>query len=276
MSEIIRITDTQTTEAALKLIAEQTAHDLQIAMDMACTEETKQACKNRRAELRKQFDEYEAERKEKTAEYEKPLKAFKVIYDKYIKEPFQRADTALGDKIKAVESQQKADKAEAVKVYAEELKAAYGLVWLDSERIMPPVTLSVSEKKLKEQVKENLDRVKSDTIAAQIDTTGETLAEYMITLNLAQAHTAVNERRKAVEMAKKAREEAEKQEEAKQETVERVDSFAPPIQIQAEEIKTYSMTFTVSGTIEQLKALKAFMINNNITFTNGGNSHDNL
>ena len=274
MSEIIRITDTQTTEAALKLIAEQTAHDLQIAMDMACTEETKQACKNRRAELRKQFDEYEAERKEKTAEYEKPLKAFKVIYDKYIKEPFQRADTALGDKIKAVESQQKADKAEAVKVYAEELKAAYGLVWLDSERVMPPVTLSVSEKKLKEQVKENLDRIKSDTIAAQIDTTGETLAEYMITLNLAQAHTAVNERRKAVETAKKAREEAEKQEEAKQEAVERVDSFAPPVQV--EEVKTYSMTFTVSGTIEQLKALKAFMINNNITFTNGGNSHDNL
>ena len=271
MSEIIRITDTQTTEEALKLIAEQMTHDLEIAMDMACTEETKQACKNRRAELRKKFDEYEAERKEKTAEYEKPLKAFKAIYDKYIKEPFQRVDTALGSKINAVEAAQKAAKAEAVKAYADELKVAYGLVWLDSGRVIPPVTLSVSEKKLKEQIKENLDRVKSDVIAAQIDTTGETLAEYMITLNLAQAQTAVNERRKAVEMARKAREDAEKQEEAKQETVERVDAFSPPVQV--EEVKTYSMTFTVSGTIEQLKALKAFMVANNITFTNGGNNN---
>ena len=38
-----------------------------------------------------------------------------------------------------------------------------------------------------------------------------------------------------------------------------------------EEEKKYTMTFTVSGTMEQLKALKAFMIENNINFTNGGN-----
>ena len=34
--------------------------------------------------------------------------------------------------------------------------------------------------------------------------------------------------------------------------------------------KTYTMTFTVSGTIEQLKALKSFMLENCIKFTNGG------
>ena len=276
MSEIIIITDTQTTEEALKLIAEQTAHDLDIAMSMACTEETKQACKKRRAMLKKQFEEYEAERKEKTAEYEKPLKAFKAIYDKYIKEPFQRADMALGDKIKAVESQQKADKAEAVKVYADELKAAYGLVWLDSERVIPPVTLSTSEKSLKAAAKERLDKIKSDIdCIGVIDDSGEMFAEYMDCLDIAMAKIAVEKRKKAVEEAEKAKSAYTQNEEVNRQVEEKVDMLAPPvIEEEKPEEKKYTMTFTVSGTIEQLKTLKSFMIENNIEFKNGGNNNE--
>ena len=59
------------------------------------------------------------------------------------------------------------------------------------------------------------------------------------------------------------------QEEIYKEAEKKIEQLAPPVEV--EEEKTYTMTFTVSGTIEQLKALKAFMISNNIDFINGGN-----
>ncbi|MBR0360398.1 MAG: hypothetical protein IIX21_04730, partial [Clostridia bacterium] len=61
------------------------------------------------------------------------------------------------------------------------------------------------------------------------------------------------------------------QEEVKQEVTERIEQLTPPVEV--EEEKTYTMTFTVSGTIEQLKALKAFMVANSIDFTSGGENN---
>ena len=136
MSNIISISDLSTTEANLRKIAEEQEDKLQSALAMACTEETKKAVKNTRAELNKQFSEYESERKIRTAEYEKPLKEFKAMYDKYIATPFKEADKALKTKIDQVEALQKDEKREAVESYAKELIQAYALDWLDVSRIM--------------------------------------------------------------------------------------------------------------------------------------------
>lgn len=269
MSNIISISDLSTTEVNLRKIAEEQEDKLQSALAMACTEETKKAVKNTRAELNKQFSEYESERKTRTAEYEKPLKEFKAMYDKYIATPFKEADKALKTKIDQVESLQKDEKREAVESYAKELIQAYALDWLDVSRIMPNVTLSASEKSLKKEVKEAVGRIKSDVdcVNASSDNS-ELMAEYMKCLNLAQAKMTVVERQHAIEAAEKATAEYTKQEQIKQEVVERIEQLAPPVEV--EEVKTYTMTFTVNGTMEQLKSLKAFMLENNIKFANGG------
>lgn len=270
MSEIISINDIQATEQRLRVIADNVKDKLAQAENMACTEETKQAVKKFRAELKKEFDSYEVERKEKTAEYEAPLRVFKDIYNRLIAVPFKEADTQLKSKIDAVETAQKAEKEQAVRDYAEELKAAHALDWLDVSRIMPAVTLSASEKSLKATVKEKADKIKSDIDCIHlIDDSGEMFAEYIKTLDLAQAKIIVTERRAAIEAAEKAKAAYKQQEEVKQEVTEKVEQLAPPTVVQEE--KTYTMTFTVSGTIGQLKALKAFMISNNIDFINGGN-----
>lgn len=275
MNDIISITELSVTEQALKQINAEQKQRLDGALQMACTEETKQAVKKYRTELKKTFEELEAERKEKTAEYEKPLKDFKAMYDEYISKPFKEADSALKQKIDEVEKVQKDIKREAVENYARELIQAYALTWLDVYQVMPNITLSASEKALKKQVKDTVDRIKSevDCINAMPDSS-ELMAEYMSCLNLADAQMIVTQRKKAIEQAEQAKAAYKEQEEVKQEVTERIEQLAPPVEV--EEEKTYTMTFTVSGTIEQLKALKAFMINNNITFTNGGNSHDNL
>lgn len=275
MNDIISITELSVTEQALKQINAEQKQRLDGALQMACTEETKQAVKKYRTELKKTFEELEAERKEKTAEYEKPLKDFKAMYDEYISKPFKEADQALKTKIDEVEKTQKNAKREAVENYARELIQAYALTWLDVYQVMPNITLSASEKALKKQVKDTVDRIKSevDCINAMPDSS-ELMAEYMNCLNLADAQMIVTQRKKAIEQAEQAKAAYKEQEEVKQEVTERIEQLAPPVEV--EETKTYTMTFTVSGTIEQLKALKAFMIANNINFTNGGNSHDDF
>ena len=273
MNDIISITELSVTEQALKQINAEQKQRLDGALQMACTEETKQAVKKYRTELKKTFEELEAERKEKTAEYEKPLKDFKAMYDEYISKPFKEADRALKTKIDEVEKTQKDTKRESVEVYAKELIQAYALTWLDVYQVMPNITLSASEKALKKQVKDTVDRIKSevDCINAMSDSS-EIMAEYMNCLNLADAQMIVTQRKKAIEQAEQAKAAYKEQEEVKQEVTERIEQLTPPVEV--EEEKTYTMTFTVSGTIEQLKALKAFMIANNINFTNGGNSND--
>ena len=273
MAEILSIVNLPQTEQALKEISERCKDRLKLAEQMACTEETKQAAKKLRAELNKEFSEYEAERKERTAEYEKPLKMFKDIYNQYIAEPFRNADVALKVKINDVETAQKEEKTLEVKEYANELKQAYSLDWLETERIMPNVTLSASVKSLKAAVKERLDKIKSDIdCIGVIDDSGEMFAEYMKCLNLAQAKLTVVERQHAIEAAEKAKAAYSQNEEVNKQAEEKVDMLAPPvIEEEKPEEKKHTMTFTVTGTIQQLKAVKAFLIDNNIDFKNGGN-----
>lgn len=279
MTEVLSIVNLQQTEQTLKGISERCKDRLKLAEGMACTEETKQAAKKLRAELNKEFSEYEAERKERSAEYEKPLKMFKDIYNQYIAEPFRNADIALKIKINDVEATQREEKTLEVKEYADELKQAYSLNWLETERIMPNVTLSASVKSLKAAAKERLDKIKSDIdCIGVIDSSGEMFAEYMDCLDLAAAKITVEKRKKAVEEAEKAKAAYTQSEEVNRQAEEKVDMLAPPTTTEEEksEEKKYTMTFTVTGTIQQLKAIKAFMIANNINFTNGGNSHDDF
>ena len=274
MNNLLSISALEQTEQNLKKINADCTQRIENAVNTLCNEDTKQAVKKLRSELNKEFQEYETERKERTVEYEKPLRMFREMYDRYITQPFKDADRVLKSKILEVEALQKEEKEAEIKSYAEELKSLYVLDWLDIDRIMPNITLSASLKSLKAAVAEKLDKINSDVNCIDaIDNSGEMFAEYMKCLNLAQAKLTVVERQHAIEQAEKAKAAYTQNEEVNRQAEEKVDMLAPPKveEEKPEEEKKYTMTFTVSGTMEQLKALKAFMIENNINFTNGGN-----
>lgn len=275
MNNIISITDLTATETALRAIADQSKEQLDTALKMACTEETKKAVKDFKARLNKQFAELEAERKAATSEYEKPLKEFKKLYDEYISVPFKSADSALKTKIEEVETEQKNRKTAEIEEYAQELIEVYALNWLDLSRIMPSVTLSASVTSLKKAVKTTVEKIKSDIdCIGVIDNSGEMFAEYMNCLDLATAKIAVEKRKKAVEEAEKAKAVYSQSEEINEQAEEKIDMLIPPTVEEEPEMEKYTMTFTVTATIEQLKALKAYMIDNNIEFKNGGNENE--
>ena len=281
--DTISIYDLSVTEKNLQRIAEECREKSEAAKAMACTEETKQAVKKTRTELKKKFEEYETERKVRTAEYEKPLKDFKTLYDKYIKIPFTEADAALKRKIDDVEDIQKLEKANNVMVYAIELIKAYSLDWLgpDVMRIMPKINLTDSETKLQKQVTATLDRIKKDVdYINKLESKDEILAEYMESLDMTQALDIVERRKQAVLKAQQTSQTYTEQENIKQEVEENVTQLAPPVveeetpEENISEMPVFKMTFTVTGTMQQLKALKAFLIENNIEFKNGGNTNE--
>lgn len=274
MNNLLSISALEQTEQNLKKINADCTQRIENAVNTLCNEDTKQAVKKLRSELNKEFQEYETERKERTVEYEKPLRMFREMYDRYITQPFKNADIALKVKINDVETAQKEEKTLEVKEYANELKQAYSLNWLEAERIMPNVTLSASVKSLKVAVKERLDKIKSDIdCIGVIDDSGEMFAEYMNCLNLAQAKLTVVERQHAIEAAEKAKAAYSQNEEVNKQAEQKIEMLAPPkVEEEKPEEKKYTMTFTVTGTIQQLKAIKAFLIDNNIDFKGGGNN----
>lgn len=275
---IISITDLSVTEQNLQKVARECADKIATAKAMACTEDTKQAVKKTRTELKKKFEEYETERKARTAEYEKPLKDFKELYNKYIAIPFKEADEVLKKKIDDVEDVQKAEKYDKVNAYAQELITAYCLNWLDVDRVIPKVTITKSQTALEKEVISVIDRIKNDVDSiSQTNDGDEILAEYMNCLNLAQARMAVNQRKRDIEKAQQTAQTYTQQENIKQEVEENVTQLAPPVveeetpEENISEMPVFIMTFTVTGTLEQLRAVKAFLVENGIEFKNGGN-----
>jgi hypothetical protein len=257
----------------LQQVKAEVAAKVDFALRLVCTEDTVKDVKKVRSELNKELAEYEASRKAVKKAILTPYEQFEVVYKDCVSDTYKKADTELKRKIDSVENELKEQKTAEVKGYFDEYrnsKIADGIKWIVFENANINVTLSASMKSLKEQAKAFIDKIADDL--ALIDTQehkDDILYEYKQSLNVANAITAVANRYKAFERAKakeeerKAREQAEAEATAKVESV--VEAVAPPtvepIAPPVEEEKTYTLKFTVRGTMPQLKALKEFLNN---------------
>lgn len=240
------------------------------ALSLVCTEDTVKDVKKVRSDLNKELKDYEERRKAVKTAIMKPYNDFEEIYKDCISDTYKKADTELKGKIDSVENELKEQKKAEVKGYFDEYLTATGIDFVTFENANINVTLSASMKSLKEQAKAFVDKIVDDLNL--IDTQehkDEILYEYKQSLNVSNAITTVANRYKAIEEAKareeerKAREQAEAEAAAKVESV--VEAVAPPtvepIAPPVEEEKTYTLKYTVRGTMPQLKALKEFLNN---------------
>lgn len=252
-----------------KVKAEVTAK-VEQALSLVCTEDTVKDVKKVRSDLNKELKDYEERRKAVKKAIMTPYEQFEAVYKDCISDTYKKADTELKDKIDSVENELKEQKRKEVWYYFEELCEANSLDFITFENANINVTLSASMKSLKDQARAFVFKIVDDLNL--IDTQehkDEILYEYKQSLNVSNAITTVANRYKAIEEAKareeerKAREQAEAEAAAKVESV--VEAVAPPtvepIAPPVEEEKTYTLKFTVRGTMPQLKALKEFLNN---------------
>nr|DAJ90366.1 MAG TPA: Protein of unknown function (DUF1351) [Caudoviricetes sp.] len=240
------------------------------ALSLVCTENTVKDVKKVRSELNKELKDYEERRKAVKKAIMTPYEQFEAVYKDCISDTYKKADAELKGKIDSVENELKEQKKAEVKGYFDEYLTATGIDFVTFENAHINVTLSASMKSLKEQAKVFIDKIVDDlNVINTQEHKDDILYEYKASLNVSAAITTVTNRYKAIEAAKareeerKAREQAEAESAAKvEEVVEAVtpptvESIAPPV----EEEKTYTLKFTVRGTMPRLKALKEFLNN---------------
>ena len=283
-NELIVVRQLPVIEDQLRTVHDNIQARVTAVLDMECTEETYKEVKKARSELNAQYRMLEERRKEVKAQIEAPYKQFEKVYKACAGDLFAQADKQLAAKITAVESGLKQKKAETVRVYFEEYRDSLGipadLVSYDRAGIV--VTLSASAKSLKTQAKDFLDRIGSDLeLIATQEHKDEILVEYRKSLNVSRSVTTVTNRHAEIERQRRMREEMEttanQQREAEKAVQRAVEAAVPqpvkeepastvflPVVVErtedAEPPKQFSTAFRVTGTLDQLKALKKFLI----------------
>lgn len=232
------------------------------ALSLVCNEDTRKDVKEVRALLKKQFTELEEQRKYVKKMVLDPYNKFEEVYKEYVSDKFKYADAELKEKIENVENELKSEKRHEVIKYFDEYKESLNIDFVFFNQSNINVDLSTSLKKLKEQAKEFLDKVNDDLKLIEAEENkAEILVEYKKSLNVSEAILNVKNRIKAIEEEKARQEELAKQKEIENEAVAKVEEVST-IDIPVEEnvdVNLLKMTFTVYGTIEQLKSVKEFL-----------------
>ena len=271
-AELIRVVQLPEIEEHLQSIKIAITQKVNDALSLVCTEDTVKSVKTVRADLNKERNKFEEQRKAVKKAIMSPYEQFEAVYKECISDTYKRADIELKAKIDSVENELKKAKRTEVEAYFEECSKSVGVDFVRLSDLNLNITLSASVKSLKRQVKEYFDKVIQDlALIATLEHTTEILVEYRKTLDVSDAVLTVQERHKAIAEQEKRNAEASVIAEKQAETVAKVEEAVK--QSNAEEISApeveeappegnepvYEATFRVTGTLAQLKALKKFL-----------------
>ena len=248
------------------------------------TEDTKQALKNTRAELNKEFATFEQQRKLIKEMVNAPYEAFEKAYKDNIKVHYEQADSTLKSKLTEFDNRLRQDKEDRARAYFIEACQANNIDFLPFEKLYLKININTSDKSLRESIDSTIERVVKDLETANFipesdEFKAEVLTEYKQTLDVSAALRNAQYRKQQREAELQRIEEQKKRaEQARLEAEARAQEQAPlqaPAQVQPaqeasqaplqEEILQY--TLTVQGTRAQLKALRVFLETNNIKYT---------
>lgn len=261
------------------------------------TDETLKSAKKTRAMLSKELAIFEEQRKYIKEQVNVPYKAFEEAYKEHIKVHYDKADSTLKAKIDEVQNRLLDDKRGRIKDYFTELCQQQDIDFLIFERLPLNITLSDSDKKFKNEVANFVSEVSKsiqliESFNEPNEFKAEILTDYKQTLDVTRAiqNTQYRKQQREAELARieaqrvaaeqarlaaeaRARETAPLQ--APAQVINEAQPAAPlqpePVQeatqaVQEDYNEVVQATFTVIGTRAQLRALRAFLDNNNIQY----------
>lgn len=274
MNELIIVKQLPIIEENLLALKQEIEEKADRAIHLVCTEDTVKEIKVVRTDLNKEFAELETQRKFVKDQVMKPYEAFELVYKDCVSEIYKKADKELKTKIDEVEDGLKKEKENKITEYFNEYLQSNGIDFVTYDKASIKVSMSDSLKSLKDKAKAFIDKICEDIDLIKTQQyADEIMVEYENTLNVSTAVTTVSNRRKALEL-KKEQEAARIEAQAKTvEAVKQIDKIvelaapvAKPVEILVKE-KQYKATFEVQGTLDELKAVKAFL-------ENGGYKYD--
>lgn len=230
-----------------------------------------------RAELSKKFAAMEAQRKEVKRQVLAPYTQAEEKYRACIADPYRTADAELKAWVDGYQDEMKLHCEKILYHYFNELCEAQGVDFLRFSDTGVTVDMAMARQKEPRKAMDTIEsyvlRVRGDldTILA-LDDAAEVLAEYRESKDLSAAILTVkNRKQRAAEMEQQIQEAQERKKQEQQHRAELMAAMTDSTALLPKE-DTYTMTFTVTGTLSELKALKAHILTTNLTIE--GDEHD--
>lgn len=190
--ELILVRQLPIIEEHLLNLAGKIDQQVDAALSLVCTEETVKSVKKTRTDLNNQFAELEEQRKAVKAAVLDPYEQFNQIYKKCVSDKFKLADENLKNKINTVEDVLRDQKEANIREYYMEKAASLRISAeeIPFERACIKITLSASEKSLREACDTFLNRIAADlAMIEQQEHRDEILTEFRQSLSGSQAVT---------------------------------------------------------------------------------------
>ena len=227
--------------------------------NQVATPDTVKSLKTMRSDLRKDCKSFEDQRKAVKSAVMNPYSSFEGEYKAHILDQYKAADITLQSKILRVEADLKEAKKQKIESFFNDLCQSKGVDFVSFEKVGLNITLSASDKSLKDSCISFIDGVVTDLDL--IDTQlykAEITAEYKQSLNVSQAIKTVQDRkeRERIELEKA---EKEKQVAEEQKPIKKPVLSAP---VEKEPEGLYTSTFTIKGTEAEIRSLRAYIENN--------------
>lgn len=235
--------------------------------NLECTEENKSLVKSKRTEINNLNTAMESKRKEIKKEILKDYEIFNEKYEQEVKNKLVNASSILTEKINDIENKQKEIGKENLIRYFNEYREFLHLndiVEFDNLNLNITLTnlgKNLEGAKYKEEIKGKLDSIANDISLINLEEyKEEIMLEYKNTLDFAKSKLIVVNRHQEIDRIKEQQNKVQEQVEQEQKIEEKVDEIIAPIEIENEESEEIiESTFTVKGTLKQLKALKEFL-----------------
>ena len=255
----------------IKYHLEQLSIEIKEKIDRAnslyVSEDTIKDVKKVRADLNKEFNELEMQRKQVKQAIMSKYDEFEEIYKENVSNLYKQADVSLKEKIDNVENQLKLEKENELREFAEQHITANNIQDIVTfEDIGLNITLTASIKSLKEQVLAFIEKVDADLkLIGMEEYKEEILIEYNRTLDFVDSKTKVVERHRQLEELKKQQETKLEQEKQEEKVVEKVEQVITPKEI-IEDNEVITVQFTITDTKEKILKLRDYLKENEINY----------
>ena len=223
-----------------------------------------------RADISKRFAAMEEQRKEVKRQVMQPYTQAEEKYKTCIADPYRAADAQLKQWVDGYQNGMKKACEDGLREYFDELCQSQGVDFLRFSQAGVTVDMAMARQKEPKKAMEKLEafvlgvRADLDTILT-LEDAAEVLTEYRESLHLQDAILKVKNRKQLTAyMARQVREAQETREQEDQHRRQLLDVMGD-IGEQLPQEELYTMTFTVTGSLPDLKALKAYILSANLT-----------
>ena len=181
----------------LEIISQNIENEVKNALSLEINDtESKKVAKTYRANLNKIKSAMEERRMYVKQEILKPYNEFEKIYKTLITEKLSNADSVLKERIELIENTEKNKKTKELVDFANEWLSYYKIEnVITPEMVVPSITLSASEKSLKEQTKTAIETIYREiNLINSEEHSNEVMVEYLKTLDYIKAKQTIIDR----------------------------------------------------------------------------------